>query len=386
MRLIFCDSRDKVSGTSANFTLQLAKPVINTSEEPKRFRIDSLRIPNVFPTISADYFVPNNSLTFRAILVSGDGVAETTYVASLTRGEYNGPDLAVEIQRAMNVAAGDSSYLASAPKYFTVTYNTGTMEMTIELVNYNFFNSFAIDGTVGFGWQLLKPPFTTPKTAIQAIPVVSGFGVLNFTIVTNVTTTDGSVTTTTPTEDGFSRNLTQSATYTGTTLATEIQTQMNLAKSGYTFTAVYNDTAKKITITLTSPANATFRIDASTGYGRRLSPSTAVLSTSVVVAPFITYYRSYLFTYVSRQGMSTLYLSSTTLADGATVGARGKSDTLMQINVTEPYGAVIDRSMPIDLWLPLPKLQTSTLNLTLRDSEYQVLKNIPNVSFTMTID
>ena len=51
MRQIFVDSRDRVSGTSTDFAIQL--PETLTLEPGHRARVDQLRIPLVVPTIDA---------------------------------------------------------------------------------------------------------------------------------------------------------------------------------------------------------------------------------------------------------------------------------------------------------------------------------------------
>ena len=51
MRQIFVDSRDRVSGTSSQFSITL--PQTLALESGHQGRIDDLRIPNSVPTISA---------------------------------------------------------------------------------------------------------------------------------------------------------------------------------------------------------------------------------------------------------------------------------------------------------------------------------------------
>ena len=58
MRQLFIDSRDRVSGTSCNFTIQLLQTLVLDGSH--RGRIDNLRIPLVIPTIQSGV---NDTLT-----------------------------------------------------------------------------------------------------------------------------------------------------------------------------------------------------------------------------------------------------------------------------------------------------------------------------------
>ena len=50
MRQLFVDSRDRVSGTTTNFSIQLPETLVIEGSS-HRMRIDNLRIPLVVPTI-----------------------------------------------------------------------------------------------------------------------------------------------------------------------------------------------------------------------------------------------------------------------------------------------------------------------------------------------
>ena len=60
MRQLFVDSRDRVSGTSCNFTIQLPQTLVLDGSH--RGRIDNLRIPLVIPTIQTGV---NDTLTVK---------------------------------------------------------------------------------------------------------------------------------------------------------------------------------------------------------------------------------------------------------------------------------------------------------------------------------
>ena len=54
--------------------------------------------------------------------------------------------------------------------------------------------------------------------------------------------------------------------------------------------------------------------------------------------------------------------------------------------VTEgDFASVLNASMSTAIWLGMPTLTTSTLDFQLRDRGYNVLQNLPNISFVMTI-
>jgi hypothetical protein len=137
----------------------------------------------------------------------------------------------------------------------------------------------------------------------------------------------------------------------------------------------------KMEIKLTTEGGTTaFGIDNTIGLGRQLL-ARPLYDTTVTDGQAT----SFTFTQVTLRGMDVIYLSSNVLSNGETVGARGSSDTVLQINVTEPYGAVIERSMATDVWLPLPKRMITHLNFTLRDRNYTPLTMIPTFSLVLTV-
>ena len=88
---------------------------------------------------------------------------------------------------------------------------------------------------------------------------------------------------------------------------------------------------------------------------------------------------SYSFTYVSMLGVDLFYLSSGSFATMSTVGPSGASDTLMCAPVTSAFGSIL----VVD---DVPRLTTQQLNFQIRDRWYDVVANLPNVSFLLTID
>jgi len=47
---------------------------------------------------------------------------------------------------------------------------------------------------------------------------------------------------------------------------------------------------------------------------------------------------------------------------------------------------VLNESMPYDCWITVPQMTTQTLSFSLRDRSYNVISQVANISFVMTID
>ena len=95
---------------------------------------------------------------------------------------------------------------------------------------------------------------------------------------------------------------------------------------------------------------------------------------------------SYSFTFVSMLGIDIMYLSSGKFNNLDIIGPGGAHDTLACAVVTEPFGAVLDVSMPQATWFNVPPMTTQQLDFQLRDRSYNVLTIVPNISFLLTID
>ena len=78
-------------------------------------------------------------------------------------------------------------------------------------------------------------------------------------------------------------------------------------------------------------------------------------------------------------------MTSQKLSNQDTFGPNGSTDTLMVAPVTSDFASVMDASMSPDAWLPCPALTTSTLDFQLRNRYYDVLQNVPNISFVLTL-
>jgi len=132
MRQLFIDSRDRVSGTSTDFTIQLPETLV--VEGRRRARIDNLRIPLVIPTIRKDV---NDT-----VIVSLGG---SSYTVHIPQANYDGPGLAAAIQQSLS---------STTPGTWHCTYDVSNIAMTMTCsVN------FTITGGT-YATQLLSHPYT----------------------------------------------------------------------------------------------------------------------------------------------------------------------------------------------------------------------------------
>ena len=144
MRPILCDSRDRVSGTLADFTIQLPEMLVFQSGH--RGRIDFLRLPICVPTI-------HRGVNDTIVVSYGAQVRTVTIV----QGQYTGIELAAAIQQQF------TSVLAGAT--WTVTYDNSNVAMTImSTVSFEI-----IGGTLGA--QLLSRPHTKMLALFLSVPM-----------------------------------------------------------------------------------------------------------------------------------------------------------------------------------------------------------------------
>ena len=149
MRLIFVDSRDRVSGTSTDFSIQLPETLV--LEGTHRGRIDNLRIPVVVPTIQTGR---NDTLQVR--------VGGTTYTATIAQANYGGLQLASAVQQAL---------AAVAPGVWTVSYDINNISMSIACSN----NFDIVGGT--YGKQLLTHPYDHSNSRVYYLTYVTVLGI-----------------------------------------------------------------------------------------------------------------------------------------------------------------------------------------------------------------
>ena len=150
MLQLFIDSRDRVSGTSCNFTIQLPQTLVLDGSH--RGRIDNLRIPLVIPTIQTGV---NDTITVK--------LGNQSYTVTIPQANYDGPGLAGIIQ----------SVLASAaPGAWTVSYNTATIEMSIQCSN-----AFTITGGTYGAYLLSRVSTNTSNKYVFSCVFVMGIDV-----------------------------------------------------------------------------------------------------------------------------------------------------------------------------------------------------------------
>ena len=148
MRQLFIDSRDRISGTSTDFAIQLPE-TLTVEGGNHRGRIVFLRVPLTIPTIQLG---ANDTLQIR--------VGGTTYTATVPQGNFDGPTLAAKIQTA----------LGAAPGTWTVSYDTSNISMTVASTNV-----FTIVGGT-LASQLMSRPYTQ-TTSSYTFTYVSVLGI-----------------------------------------------------------------------------------------------------------------------------------------------------------------------------------------------------------------
>ena len=126
MRCLFIDSRDRISGSTTDFKIQL--PTTLVLDQGAQFRIDNLRVPMVIPLIREAI---ND---FLYIKLDAGGLFGTVYLAALLQhGSYSGVELAVLIQTAVN---DEASMYGSIT--FTCVYDEHTASMTLKCTTKTF--------------------------------------------------------------------------------------------------------------------------------------------------------------------------------------------------------------------------------------------------------
>ena len=171
-------------------------------------------------------------------------------------------------------------------------------------------------------------------------------------------------------QNGLTYNATiPQANYTGPNLAAAVRASLQAAATGdWTVTYDANNIAMTVSCTVA------FTIVGGS-YAEQL-----------MSRPYTNTAFSYSFTYVSVLGIDMLYLSSPNFSTLDTVGPGGSHDTLMSAIVTQPFGGVLDVSMPWDSWFTVPAMTTQQLSFLLRDRDYNLLSIVPNISFVLLID
>ena len=97
-------------------------------------------------------------------------------------------------------------------------------------------------------------------------------------------------------------------------------------------------------------------------------------------------YGTYVFQYVSLQGLDMCYLCCSQFSNLDSVGPKGASDTLCAIPITVGFGSVQEYSMSTSVFFDIPQITTQQLSFQLRDRDYNILNIVAGISFTLTID
>lgn len=133
MKIVYVDSRDRVSGSTTDFAIQLPE-TLTIDGGTHRGRIDNLRIPLVIPTIRSGV---NDTLQVR--------LGATNYTITIPQANYDGPGLASQLIGLLG---------STAPGAWTVTYDSSNIAMSISCSN----NFTIVGGT--YAAQLMSRPYT----------------------------------------------------------------------------------------------------------------------------------------------------------------------------------------------------------------------------------
>ena len=112
---IYCDSRNRASGTNEDFVWQIPESI----DLPESLaHIDVVLVPNVFSTIRAGY---NDKIRFieQVVTQAGGGATIHGCQATIAPGQYNGITLATAVQTAMRAVTN-----MTPPDHLKVEYDT----------------------------------------------------------------------------------------------------------------------------------------------------------------------------------------------------------------------------------------------------------------------
>ena len=157
--------------------------------------------------------------------------------------------------------------------------------------------------------------------------------------------------------------------YDGPGLASAVQTALQGAVPG-TWTCYYSTALISMTVSCTNPFSFTG----------------GSFMKQLLQRPYTNTSFGYYFSYVPVVGCDVIYLCSKNFATMDTVGPTGSNDTLCSVPVNTPYGGVQVTSMSSVVWIDCPAICTQQLSFQLRDRDYNILHQVPNISFVLTID
>jgi len=156
--------------------------------------------------------------------------------------------------------------------------------------------------------------------------------------------------------------------YDGPGLASAIQGVLTAIPGGWTVS--YNSNLISMSISCTNPFTFTG----------------GSFMDQLLQRPYTQTSNSYNFSYVPVAGADVLYLCSPNFTHLDTVGPNGQHDTLCSIPITCQYGSVMSYSMSSVVFFDCPSMTTQQLSFQLRDRNYNILHQVPNIRFVLTID
>ena len=139
-RSFFIDSRDRITGTPSNFTIQL-KHTLNTTDRPHRMRVDHLRLPISIPTLTDQ----SNVLT-----VSVNGGSSFTSVEMPAR-QYDAISFPQIIRDRLTALVPSRTW--------TVAYDLNRISLTISANG-----AFILDDTGSLNKRLKQYPYVDGGT------------------------------------------------------------------------------------------------------------------------------------------------------------------------------------------------------------------------------
>ena len=169
--------------------------------------------------------------------------------------------------------------------------------------------------------------------------------------------------------------------YSGTDLAAMIASKLTAQFPTKTWAAAYSNSTASLQITCSD-----------TGFQILNDAQCAALGVATPTFASFLFQNTYTqvsgvskFSYCPVLAVDQFFLTSIKLSNQDTMGPNNSTDTLMCAPVTGDFASVMNASMSPEVWLPCPALTTSTLDFQLRDRYYNVLQNVPNISFVLTL-
>lgn len=174
--------------------------------------------------------------------------------------------------------------------------------------------------------------------------------------------------------------------YSGTDYASKIQQALTaLAIASTTFTVAYNNATAGLSIFCSNPEFRVLTDALATAAGKSLPTLASALFQNTYSYTPTGGGVTLAWSYCSVQAVDMMYLCSVRLGSQDTFGPSGSTDTLMCAIPNQDFATVLVSSMPWDVWMECPAISTNILDFTLRDRNYNVLPDLPNISFVVSI-